>query len=247
MLTKKQLDLLEFIHVRMQRDGVPPSFDEMKEALDLRSKSGIHRLITALEERGFIRRMPHRARALEVVKLPDALAQRLGPPSRNFRPQVIDGDLPTEDAPRSGDNFGRDGQGGVTPLNPVEATSVPVMGRIAAGVPIEAINQMSRSMAVPDAMLAGAGSHYALEVKGDSMIDAGINDGDIVVIRESSVAENGEIVVALIDDQEATLKRFRRESGAIALEAANPAYPTRIYPENKVKVQGRLVGLIRTY
>ncbi|WP_121062213.1 transcriptional repressor LexA [Chachezhania antarctica] len=245
MLTKKQLDLLEFIHVRMQRDGVPPSFDEMKEALDLRSKSGIHRLITALEERGFIRRMPHRARALEVVKLPDALAAKLGPPSRNFEPKVIDGDA-SGDAPYRGDNFKRSGDGDVSPLS-VEATTVPVMGRIAAGVPIEAINQMSRHMAVPDQMLAGSGEHYALEVRGDSMIDAGINDGDVVVIRESPTADNGDIVVALVEDNEATLKRFRREGGAIALEAANPAYPTRIYAEDKVKVQGRLVGLIRTY
>lgn len=231
MLTKKQLDLLEFIHKRVQRDGVPPSFDEMKLALDLRSKSGIHRLITALEERGFIRRLAHRARAIEIVKLPESMG---GEPSAGFTPRVIEGDRPAS-----------------TPANaqPVElhAIEVPVMGRIAAGVPIAAISEVSHNVAVPGQMLSGAGNHYALEVKGDSMIDAGINDGDVVVIRETSVADNGDIVVALVEDQEATLKRFFRKGNAIALEAANPAYETRVLPEDKVKVQGRLVGLIRTY
>ena len=228
MLTKKQLDLLEFIHKRVQRDGVPPSFDEMKEALDLRSKSGIHRLITALEERGFIRRLAHRARALEIVKLPEAMQT-----SKGFTPRVIEGDRPDSIPPKA---------------MSVEtgATDLPLMGRIAAGVPIEAISEATRNVSVPQAML-GAGEHYALEVKGDSMIDAGINDGDVVVIRETSVADNGDIVVALVEGHEATLKRFRRNGGAIALEAANPAYETRVFRDDQVKVQGRLVGLIRTY
>ncbi|GAB4556886.1 MAG: transcriptional repressor LexA [Ruegeria sp.] len=232
MLTKKQLDLLEFIHKRVQADGVPPSFDEMKIALDLRSKSGIHRLITALEERGFIRRLAHRARAIEIVKLPESLG---GEPTVGFKPKVIEGDKP--DAPRPA-NF--------EPVS-VDATELPVMGRIAAGVPIEAISHVSHHVAVPGTMVSGRGEHYALEVRGDSMIDAGINDGDVVVIRETSTADNGDIVVALVEDQEATLKRFFRKGNAIALEAANPAYETRVLPEDKVKVQGRLVGLIRTY
>ena len=232
MLTKKQLDLLEFIHKRVQRDGVPPSFDEMKEALDLRSKSGIHRLITALEERGFIRRLAHRARAIEVVKLPESLAAASG----GFEPRVIDGDRPDTPPPAS-----------AQPVSGADALELPVMGRIAAGVPIEAINQHSHSVAVPGQMLSAGGSHYALEVKGDSMIEAGINDGDVVVIRETSVADNGDIVVALVEDHEATLKRFLRNGNVIALEAANPAYETRIFTEDKVKVQGKLVGLIRTY
>ena len=228
MLTKKQLDLLEFIHKRVQRDGVPPSFDEMKEALDLRSKSGIHRLITALEERGFIRRLAHRARALEIVKLPDAMQNKTG-----FTPRVIDGDKPDS-----------------TPVTALSidngSVELPMMGRIAAGVPIEAISEASRNVSVPQSMV-GAGDHYALEVKGDSMIDAGINDGDVVVIRETTVADNGDIVVALVEGHEATLKRFRRNGAAIALEAANPAYETRVFRDDQVKVQGRLVGLIRTY
>lgn len=231
MLTKKQLDLLDFINKRVQRDGVPPSFDEMKEALDLRSKSGIHRLITALEERGFIRRLAHRARAIEIVKLPESL----GGAATGFTPKVIDGDKPDSrpDTSRS--------------LQNVPAMELPVMGRIAAGVPIAAISEVSHSVAVPTSMMRDGGEHYALEVKGDSMIEAGINNGDVVVIRETQTAENGDIVVALIEDQEATLKRFFRRGSAIALEAANPAYETRVFPEDKVKVQGRLVGLIRTY
>ncbi|MCV3272394.1 transcriptional repressor LexA [Roseobacter sinensis] len=233
MLTKKQLDLLEFIHKRMQRDGVPPSFDEMKEALDLRSKSGIHRLITALEERGFIRRLAHRARAIEIVKLPESLG---GEPTGGFSPRVIEGDKPNAPMPAN-----------AQPVTTAFATELPVMGRIAAGVPIEAINQRSHSVAVPGQMLSGSGEHYALEVRGDSMIDAGINDGDVVVIRETSVADNGDIVVALVEDHEATLKRFIRKGSTIALEAANPAYETRIFTEDQVKVQGKLVGLIRTY
>jgi len=232
MLTKKQLDLLDFINTRLHRDGVPPSFDEMKEHLDLRSKSGIHRLITALEERGFIRRLPHKARAIEIVKLPESL----GSSPAGFVPRVIEGSAPPHAKPS---------QTGVDGANNV--ANLPLMGRIAAGVPIEAISQVSSHIAVPGAMLSGSGDHYALEVKGESMIDAGINDGDVVIIREAETANNGDIVVALIEDHEATLKRFRREGGAIALEAANPAFETRVFPEDKVRVQGRLVGLIRSY
>ena len=228
MLTKKQLDLLKFIHGRIQRDGVPPSFDEMKDALDLRSKSGIHRLITALEERGFIQRLAHKARALEIVKLPDAME------NGGFRPRLIEGDRP---APNPA----------AMALEGVHALELPVMGRIAAGTPIEAISEVSHHVAVPGSMLAGSGHHYALEVKGDSMIEAGINDGDVVVIREQITANNGDIVVALVEDQEATLKRFRRHGASIALEPANSAYETRVLPDHMVKVQGRLVGLIRSY
>ncbi|WP_137700858.1 transcriptional repressor LexA [Marimonas lutisalis] len=232
MLTRKQLDLLEFIHKRVQRDGVPPSFDEMKEALDLRSKSGIHRLITALEERGFIRRLAHRARAIEIVKLPESL----GGEASGFTPRVIDGDRPDAGKPAN-----------AMDIETVGALELPLMGRIAAGVPIEAISHASHNVAVPQSMVRGSGEHYALEVKGDSMIEAGINDGDVVIIRETSTADNGDIVVALVEDHEATLKRFFRKGNAIALEAANPAYETRVLPDDKVKVQGRLVGLIRTY
>ena len=223
--------MLEFIHKRMQRDNVPPSFDEMKVALDLRSKSGIHRLITALEERGFIRRLAHRARAIEIIRLPDGMAGDTG----GFRPRVIEGTKPDTARPAN--------------TEPMVSTAVelPVMGRIAAGVPIEAISQVSHQVAVPNQMLSASGEHYALEVKGDSMIDAGINDGDVVVIRETNTADNGDIVVALVEDHEATLKRFHRHGQSIALEAANPAYETRVFPADKVKVQGRLVGLIRTY
>jgi len=212
----------------MQRDGVPPSFDEMKEALDLRSKSGIHRLITALEERGFIRRLAHRARAIEIVKLPEAM-ERPG-----FTPRVIDGDRP-----------GRPVK--ALPVEAAHALELPVMGRIAAGTPIEAISEVSHTVAVPGSMLSANSQHYALEVRGDSMIDAGINDGDVVVIREQATAENGDIVVALVEGHEATLKRFRRRGDMIALEAANPAYETRMLRADQVKVQGRLVGLIRSY
>ncbi|MDR5651879.1 transcriptional repressor LexA [Ruixingdingia sedimenti] len=230
MLTRKQLELLDLIRTRMEADGIPPSFDEMKEALDLKSKSGIHRLITALEERGFIRRLAHRARAIEIVKLPEAM-ERPG-----FRPRVV-AETPAPPAPPRG----------AMPVVPVHALELPVMGRIAAGVPIEAISEVSHHVAVPGSMLSGQGAHYALEVRGDSMIEAGINDGDIVVIREQNTAENGDIVVALVEDHEATLKRFRRKGGMIALEAANPAYETRVYPDHLVQVQGRLVGLIRSY
>ena len=231
MLTKKQLDLLDFINRRVARDGVPPSFDEMKDALDLRSKSGIHRLITALEERGFIRRLAHRARALEVVKLPDSIG---GKPA-GFSPQVIDGDRP-DSRPA-----------GAQPVADLHVSSVQLVGSIAAGEPIQALNDNPDDIAVPGQMISGKGRHYALEVKGDSMIDAGINDGDVVVIRETSSADNGDIVVAQIEGYEATLKRFQRKGDMIVLEAANPAYEPRILPLGAVSVQGRLVGLIRTY
>ncbi len=234
MLTKKQLDLLSFIHKRLQRDGVPPSFDEMKDALDLRSKSGIHRLITALEERGFIRRLPHKARAIEILKLPEPIAGRAAASGSGFSPRVIEGDR-TDPPPAA------------LAVEAAGAVELPLMGRIAAGTPIEAISEAAQSVAVPGQMIGGNARHYALEVKGDSMIEAGINDGDVVVIREGSQAENGDIVVALVEGYEATLKRFYRRGNMIALEAANPAYETRVLPEGSVKVQGRLVGLIRTY
>ena len=229
MLTHKQLKFLNFIKISTDRDGVPPSFDEMKDALNLKSKSGIHRLITALEERGFIRRLAHRARALEIIKLPEIIEK----PS--FTPRVINGSK--TDTPKNA----------LPVIATLDAIELPVMGRIAAGVPIEAIAEISHQIAVPGSMLSGRSHHYALEVKGDSMIEAGINDGDIVVIREQSTADNGDIVVALVEEQEATLKRFRRKDGIIALEAANPAYETRLFPDHAVRVQGRLVGLIRTY
>ena len=229
MLTRKQMDLLEFMHKRMQVDGVPPSFDEMKEALDLRSKSGIHRLITALEERGFIRRLAHRARAIEIVKMPDPNDKS------GFVARVIDGSAPPA-PPRN-----------AIPVTETHAISLEVMGRIAAGTPIEAIQEVSHTVSVPGDMVKSGNRHYALEVKGDSMIDAGINDGDIVVINEQTTAESGDIIVALVEGQEATLKRLRRRGSAIALEAANPAYETRVYREDQVKIQGKLVGLIRTY
>lgn len=251
MLTRKQYDLLTFIHQRTQRDGVSPSFDEMKEALDLRSKSGIHRLITALEERGFIRRLAHRARAIEVVKLPENMAER---PRRGFTPSVIEGDRREGDRRESDRRESdrreaerREARAAEIEAR-VEARGVPLVGRIAAGSPIEALQNNDRTLGVPQAMLAAGAEHYALEVRGDSMIEAGITDGDLVVIRRQSTAENGDIVVALIGDHEATLKRLRRQSGGrIALEAANPAYETRILGADQVKIQGKLVGLVRIY
>lgn len=237
MLTRKQQELLFFIHERMKESGIPPSFDEMKDALDLASKSGIHRLITALEERGFIRRLPNRARALEVIKLPESY-QNTSPPPRGFTPSVIEGSkdrTPTQSLKPKASNDDNAG-----------ALNVPVMGRIAAGVPISAIQHNTHNVAVPVDML-GSGDHYALEVKGDSMIEAGIFDGDTVVIKDTNHATPGDIVVALVDEEEATLKRFRRKGDSIALEAANPAYETRIFGPDRVKVQGKLVGLIRRY
>ncbi len=225
-----------FIHERVKETGVPPSFDEMKDALDLRSKSGIHRLITALEERGFIRRLPHRARALEIVRLPESVPGRLGAAatrSRGFSPSVIEGSLGRLRESDSGDSA-------------QQPVSVPVMGRIAAGVPIEAIQTRSHTIEVPPELVS-SGEHFALEVKGDSMIEAGILDGDTVILRRCDTAETGDIVVALVDEEEATLKRLRRRGDSIALEAANPSYETRIFGPDRVKVQGRLVGLIRRY
>ncbi len=239
MLTRKQHELLMFIHERLKETGIPPSFDEMKDALDLASKSGIHRLITALEERGFIRRLPNRARALEVLRLPNSIAPGLNAAKR-FSPSVIEGSLGRRSAERARTPMASnddDASAGV---------SVPVMGRIAAGVPIEAIQQQTHSIAVPPEMLSG-GDHYALEVRGDSMIEAGIFDGDTVIIRNADTANPGEIIVALVDEEEATLKRFRRKGASIALEAANPAYETRIFGPDRIKVQGKLVGLIRRY
>lgn len=236
MLTRKQQELLFFIHERMKESGIPPSFDEMKDALDLASKSGIHRLITALEERGFIRRLPNRARALEVIKLPESY-QSNTPPPRGFHPSVIEGSKDKVESIRSKPDSQVENAGSL---------SIPVMGRIAAGVPISAIQHTTHNINVPTDMLS-AGDHYALEVKGDSMIEAGIFDGDTVVIKDASNASPGDIIVALVDDEEATLKRFRRKGNSIALEAANPAYETRIFGPDRVKVQGKLVGLIRRY
>src|SRR5271170_1872749 len=234
MLTRKQAELLRFIHERLKEAGVPPSFDEMKEALDLRSKSGIHRLITALEERGFIRRLPNRARAIEVIKLPESVAHGFGGAgrSRGFTPSVIEGNLGRVRA-NSEDEAGR----------PI---AVPVMGRIAAGTPVEAIQTRSHTINMPPELLT-AGEHFALEVRGDSMIEAGILDGDIALLKRSDAAETGDIVVALIDNEEATLKRFRRRGASIALEPANTAYEVRILPPNRVRIQGKLVGLFRRY
>ena len=234
MLTRKQLELLRFIHERLKEAGVPPSFDEMKDALDLRSKSGIHRLITALEERGFIRRLPNRARAIEVIKLPETVGGGLGTSgrSRGFTPAVIEGNLGRGRA-NAEDDGGR----------PV---AVPVMGRIAAGTPIEAIQTKSAVINMPPDLLS-TGEHFALEVRGDSMIEAGILDGDVALIKRAEAADTGDIVVALIDDEEATLKRFRRRGASIALEPANTAYEVRILPPNRVRIQGKLVGLFRRY
>jgi repressor LexA len=235
MLTRKQFELLRFIHERLTEAGVPPSFDEMKDALDLRSKSGIHRLITALEERGFIRRLPNRARAIEVIKLPDSVQHGLGSGrSRGFVPSVIEGNLGKARRVESDDeDVGR----------PI---AVPVMGRIAAGTPVEAIQTRSHTISVPPDLLT-SGEHFALEVRGDSMIEAVIRDGDIALIRKSDAADTGDIVVALIDDEEATLKRFRRRGASIALEPANTTYEVRILPPNRVRIQGKLVGLFRRY
>ncbi|CAN5556208.1 transcriptional repressor LexA [soil metagenome] len=230
MLTRKQHELLMFIHERIKESGVSPSFDEMKEALDLASKSGIHRLITALEERGFLRRLPHRARALEVVKLPQQATTSSPPKGRApFKPQLVEAGA---------------GQQAMNVAN--DTREISVLGKIAAGTPIEAIQQERDRMHVPESML-GAGEHYALEVQGDSMINAGILDGDYVVIRKTDTATSGEIVVALVMGEEATLKRLRKKGASIALEAANPAYETRIFGPDQVQVQGRLVGLIRKY
>ncbi|MDP1961228.1 MAG: transcriptional repressor LexA [Reyranella sp.] len=245
MLTRKQNELLMFINKRLNDDGVSPSFDEMKEALRLKSKSGIHRLITGLEERGFLRRLPHRARALQVLKLPDTAAMpapnvmpMLARPGmaearEGFVPQVIRGErLPLA--------------GAILVANEAQALSLPLYGRIAAGTPIEALRDNSTTVDVPVALL-GSGAHYCLEVQGDSMVEAGIQNGDIAIIKSADTAETGEIVVALIDDTEATLKRLRKKGASIALEPANAAYETRIFGPDRVKIQGRLAGLYRRY
>ena len=233
MLTRKQSELLRFINERLKETGVPPSFDEMKEALDLRSKSGIHRLIIALEERGFIRRLPNRARALEVLRLPESSTPSTA--RRRFEPSVIEGTLGKVRAPA------------LTPDEDERAViSIPVMGRIAAGTPIAALQSRSHTVSLPPDMLP-PGEHYALEVRGDSMIEAGILDSDTVIIRRQDTGETGDIVVALIDDEEATLKRLRKRGASIALEAANPAYETRIFGPDRVQIQGKLVSLIRRY
>jgi repressor LexA len=233
MLTKKQHELLMFINQRLAATGVAPSFDEMKDALRLRSKSGIHRLISGLEERGFIRRLPHRARALEVVKLPGESAAPSTERSR-FSPTVIRGDFAAAlpGAPVAADTA---------------AADLPLYGRIAAGTPIEALRDQNTTVAVPGSLLGRGREHYALEVAGDSMVDAGIYDGDTVIIERADTADNGAIVVALVDNEEVTLKRLRRRGASIALEPANQAYETRIFGPDRVKVQGRLVGLLRRY
>ncbi len=233
MLTQKQKELLLFIHERMQAAGVPPSFDEMKDALDLKSKSGIHRLITALVERGFIRRLPHRARAIEVIKLPEGTEAQ--PKRGGFQPSVIEGS-------------GRKNEISAPPSVTIDSrtVSVPVMGRIAAGTPISAIQNHTHDIACPPDLLTN-GEHFALEVRGDSMIEAGIHDGDLVIVRRCDNAENGDIVVALVEKEEATLKRLRKKGTTIALEAANPEFKTRIFGPDQVDIQGRLVGLIRRY
>ena len=235
MLTKKQRELLLFINQRLTATGVSPSFDEMKDALNLKSKSGIHRLVSGLEERGFIRRLPHRARALEVVKLPEESAAGPGTERGRFSPTVIRGDF-----------------GGSLPGSPVaqdvEAVDLPLYGRIAAGTPIEALRDQSTTVGVPASLLGRSGEHYALEVAGDSMIEAGILDGDTVIIQRCDTAESGTVVVAaLVDNEEVTLKRLRRRGASIALEPANKTYETRIFGPDRVKVQGRLVGLMRRF
>jgi repressor LexA len=239
MLTRKQYELLIFIDQRLKSSGVSPSFDEMKEALDLKSKSGIHRLITGLEERGFIRRLPHRARALEVLKLPENMAiiedepaVAAAAPAGRFAPNVIKGDF-------------KNALPGAAAGGPADAIDLPLYGKIAAGTPIEALRG-PETISVPAALLGG-GEHYALTVEGDSMIEAGILDGDTVILRRCETADNGAIVVALVDDGEATLKRIRRKGASIALEPANQKYETRIFGPDRVKVQGRLVGLLRRY
>ena len=243
MLTRKQHELLTYIDRHLKATGFSPSFEEMKEALQLRSKSGIHRLISALEERGFLRRRHHRARALEVVRLPNegtvarpadaAVPARPEAPTAGFAPNVIRGDF----GPRLP---------GVRAANEVAAVQLPLYGRIAAGLPIEAMREQGTQIEVPLALL-GNGEHYALEVSGDSMIEAGIHDGDTVIIRKGEAAENGQIVVALVDEAEVTLKRLRRRGNSIALEPANQRYDVRIFPAERVKVQGRLVALLRRY
>ncbi|NQV55399.1 MAG: transcriptional repressor LexA [Rhodospirillales bacterium] len=231
MLTKKQYELLTFINYRLNETGISPSYDEMKDALDLKSKSGIHRLITALEERGFIRRLPHKARALEVLKLPENMTAGA---SKNTPSNVIKADFETP------------AEAKLTPVAANDMIELPLLGKIAAGTPIEALRDNSNTVEVPPSLL-GKGEHYALEIDGDSMIEAGINDGDTVLIERCDTAENGTIVVALVDDNEVTLKRLRRKGDQIALEAANKDFETRIFGPDRVNIQGKLVALLRKY
>jgi repressor LexA len=252
MLTKKQYELLMFIHERVRETGVPPSFDEMKDALDLKSKSGIHRLITALEERGYLRRLEKRARALEIIKLPENAADGARPAATRSQAQrLVHSNLRSRGDARAdhrvvGDTRQVSGHFRARSADSEGTRGVPLVGRIAAGTPIEALQNRLAEIPVP-ATLLGSGEHYALEVTGDSMINAGILDGDTVIIRKVDTANTGDIIVALVDDSEATLKRLRRRGDSIALEAANPAYETRLYGADRVRVQGTLVGLIRRY
>jgi repressor LexA len=233
MLTRKQSELLRLINDRLQETGVPPSFDEMKDALELKSKSGIHRLILALEERGFIRRLPNRARALEVLRMPEATSPTARPGRQRFNPSVIEGSL-GKSRPQA------------DPEDEIRSVTIPVMGRIAAGTPISALQTRSHSINVSPDFLSH-GEHFALEVRGDSMVEAGIFDGDTVIVRKQQSADSGDIIVALIDEEEATLKRLRRRGSSIALEAANPAYETRVLGPDRVRIQGKLVSLLRRY
>ncbi len=231
MLTSKQHELLTYISRRLKETGISPSFDEMKDALNLRSKSGIHRLITALEERGFIRRLPHRARALEVLRLPESAIS--GAEAKRFAPSVIKGDFSSAMA-------------GAESNQAADSVNLPLYGRIAAGAPVQALRDPGNFIGVPSALL-GRGEHFALQVDGDSMIEMGILDGDTAIIERTKGAENGTVVVALIDDEEVTLKRLRRKGNSVALESANKSYETRIFGPDRVKVQGRLVALMRKY
>ena len=236
MLTKKQLELLNFLESHLKQNEVPPSFDEMKDALNLKSKSGIHRLVSALEERGFIRRLPNRARAIEIIKTTakDSSIKSINEtlPQRQFSPNVIPGNFPR--AIRSEDNEDH------------QIITLPLYGKIAAGNPIEAINDPSQNITVPNSLI-GQGNHYALQVEGDSMVEAGIFDGDTAIIKKCESAENGTIVVALVENDEVTLKKLRKRNNSIALEPANPQYETRIFGLDQVKLQGKLVGIIRKY
>jgi repressor LexA len=237
MLTRKQNELLLFINQRIKDGGVSPSFDEMKEALGLKSKSGIHRLITGLEERGFIRRLAHRARALEVLRLPETAAHHgnhghKSAEAHSFKPNVIKGQF--KPTPRA------------VVAEAVSAVDLPLYGKIAAGNPIEALRDSNASIAVP-ASLLGRGEYYALQVDGDSMMEAGIFDGDTAIIERGDIADNGQVVVAVVDEDEVTLKRLRRKGDSVALEPANSRYETRIFGPDRVKIQGRLVGLMRKY
>jgi len=225
MLTKKQKNLLLFINKKIRSTGISPSYEEMKNSLNLKSKSGIHRLISALEERGFIKRLAHKARALEVLKLPEtASANDI---YNSFSPSVIKGGLDSKDSKKN-------------------INEIPVLGKIAAGTPIEAIqNEVSR-ISLPEE-LSKNGEHFGLKISGDSMIEAGINDGDTVIIKKTSTADTGQIAVVLIDEQEATLKRIRKKGNTIALEAANKNYDTKIYASKRIKIQGRLISLYRNF